>query len=135
MFATVESRRVVPARARIGGTIAALAVKEGDHVEHGQVIATVGDEKLALQMKSLDAQIAGLEAQLAQAQTDLDARRGRCSTRAPSPQDPLDQARTAFNVATNAMRARIAERARDRSSSSPKATCWRRPPAACCTVP
>ena len=37
----------------------------------GQVVATVGDEKLALQMKSLDAQIAGLEAQLAQAQADL----------------------------------------------------------------
>ena len=71
VFATVESRRVVPARARIGGTVAELAVKEGDHVELGQVVATVGDEKLALQMKSLDAQIAGLEAQLAQAQTDL----------------------------------------------------------------
>jgi len=60
VFATVESRRVVPGRTRIGGTIAALAIKEGDRVELGQVIATVGDEKLALQMKSLDAQIAGL---------------------------------------------------------------------------
>ena len=47
------------------------AVKEGDAVKQGQVVATVGDEKLALQMKSLDAQIAGLEAQVAQAQTDL----------------------------------------------------------------
>ena len=71
VFATVESRRVVPARARIGGTVAELAVKEGDHVELGQVVAAVGDEKIALQMKSLDAQIAGLQAQLAQAQTDL----------------------------------------------------------------
>src|SRR5690242_674999 len=53
VFATVESRRVVPGRTRIGGTIAALAVKEGDHVELGEVIASVGDEKLALQMKSL----------------------------------------------------------------------------------
>ena len=71
VFATVESRRVVPGRSRIGGTVAAIAVKEGDHVDLGQVIATVGDDKLALQMKSLDAQIAGLEAQVAQAQTDL----------------------------------------------------------------
>ena len=75
VFATVESRRVVPARTRIGGTVAALAVKEGDHVELGQVIATVGDEKLALQMKSLDAQIAGLEAQLSQ--TQIGSRPGR----------------------------------------------------------
>lgn len=71
VFATVESRRVVPGRSRIGGTVAAITVKEGDHVDLGQVIATVGDDKLALQMKSLDAQIAGLEAQVAQAQIDL----------------------------------------------------------------
>ena len=64
VFATVESRRVVPGRSRIGGTVAAIAVKEGDHVDLGQVIATVGDDKLALQMKSLDAQIAGLLAEL-----------------------------------------------------------------------
>jgi multidrug efflux pump subunit AcrA (membrane-fusion protein) len=71
VFATVESRRVVPARARIGGTVAELTVREGDHVELGQLLAAVGDEKIALQMKSLDAQIAGLEARLAQARTDL----------------------------------------------------------------
>jgi multidrug efflux pump subunit AcrA (membrane-fusion protein) len=50
VFATIESRRVVPGRSRIGGTVAAIAVKEGDHVDLGQVIATVGDDKLALQM-------------------------------------------------------------------------------------
>src|ERR1700693_4256353 len=71
VFATVESANVVPARTRIGGTVVELAVKEGDAVTQGQVIATIGDEKLALQMKSLDAQIAGLEAQFAQAQADL----------------------------------------------------------------
>src|SRR5471032_1158751 len=68
VFATVESTNVVPARARIGGTVVNLAVKEGDGVKQGQILATVGDEKLALQMKSLDAQIAGLESQLAQTQ-------------------------------------------------------------------
>jgi len=68
VFATVESRNVEPARARIGGTVVALAVKQGDEVTEGQVVATVADEKLLLQIKSLDAQIAGLEAQLAQAE-------------------------------------------------------------------
>lgn len=109
VFATIESRRVVPGRSRIGGTVAALAVKEGDHVELGQVIATVGDEKLALQMKSLDAQIAGLEAQLAQAQSDL-ARSEDLFGKGTIPRTRLDEARTAFNVAGNAMRARAAER-------------------------
>lgn len=109
VFATIESRRVVPGRSRIGGTVAAIAVKEGDHVDLGQVIATVGDDKLALQMKSLDAQIAGLEAQLAQAQIDL-ARVEDLFQKAIAPKTRLDEARTAANVASNAMRARTAER-------------------------
>jgi RND family efflux transporter MFP subunit len=109
VFATVESRRIVPARARIGGTMAELAVKEGDHVELGQVVATVGDEKLALQLKSLDAQIAGLEAQLSQAQTDL-IRAEDLFGKGTIPRTRLDEARTAFNVANNALKARVAER-------------------------
>jgi len=109
VFATVESANVVPARARIGGTVAELAVKEGDAVKQGQMIATVGDEKLALQMKSLDAQIAGLEAQVAQAQTDL-TRDEDLFARGTIPKTTLDQARTAFNVAANALKSRTAER-------------------------
>ncbi len=71
VFATVESADIVPARARIGGTVVDLTVKEGDAVKEGQVVSTVVDEKMALQMKSLDAQIAGLEAQFGQAKIDL----------------------------------------------------------------
>jgi RND family efflux transporter MFP subunit len=109
VFATVESASVVPARARIGGTVATLNVKEGDHVDSGQIVATVGDEKLALQMRSLDAQIAGLEAQLAQTQTDLTRAEGLFE-RGTVPRTRLDEARTAFNVASNAHKARVAER-------------------------
>lgn len=109
VFATVESANIVPARARIGGTVAELSVKEGDEVKEGQVVATVGDEKLVLQLKSLDAQIAGLEAQLAQTQTDLDRAQDLFS-KGTIPKARFDQAQTAFNVASNAHRARIAER-------------------------
>ena len=109
VFATVESANVVPARARIGGTVAELHVKEGDEVKQGQVVATVGDEKLVLQLKSLDAQIAGLQAQLAQTQTDL-ARAEDLFSKGTVPKTRLDEAHTAFNVANNAQRARIAER-------------------------
>src|SRR5258708_4217786 len=109
VFATVESASVEPARARIGGTVAALAVREGDRVEQGQIVATVGDEKIALQLKSLDSQIAGLEAQLAQAQTDL-SRAEDLFAKGVIPKTRLDETRTAFNVATNAHRSRIAER-------------------------
>src|SRR3974377_1922969 len=66
VFATVESANIVPARARIGGTVAELAVQIGDAVKQGQVVATIADEKLLLPIKSRDSQIAGLEAQFAQ---------------------------------------------------------------------
>lgn len=109
VFATVEAPKPVPARVRTGGTVAQLAIKEGDEVTAGQVIATVGDEKLALQLNALDAQIAGLEAQLAQAKIDL-SRAESLLERGTTPKARVDEARTALNVAENAHRARIAER-------------------------
>jgi RND family efflux transporter MFP subunit len=109
VFATVESSIVVPARARIGGTVVSLAVKEGDPVKQGQVVATIGDEKLALQMKSLDAQIAGLEAQFAQSQSDL-VRAQDLFTRGTVSKTRVDEVQTAFNVVSNSLKARIAER-------------------------
>ncbi len=110
VFATVESPNVVPARARIGGTVATLSVRQGDSVTQGQVIAVVGDEKLLLQINSLDAQIAGLQSQLAQAQTDL-ARAETLFRQGVGPRTTMDQARTAVDIATAALRARNAERA------------------------
>jgi RND family efflux transporter MFP subunit len=110
VFATVESVNVVPARARIGGTIAELTVRQGDRVERGQVIGTVGDEKLVLQLRSLDAQIAGLKAQLAQAQIDLE-RAQRIFKTGAIPKSQLDQAQTNVDVASNSLKAQTGQRA------------------------
>jgi RND family efflux transporter MFP subunit len=110
VFATVESISVVPARGRIGGTIVALSVREGDAVIRGQSIASIGDDKLALQMRALDAQIEALQAQANQAQTDFNRIEG-LADRGTLPRVKLDEARTALNVAENSLRARSAERA------------------------
>ncbi|KPF89644.1 hypothetical protein IP86_27010 [Rhodopseudomonas sp. AAP120] len=110
VFATVESISVVPARARIGGTVVALKVREGDSVSRGQEIATIGDDKLTLQMNSLDAQIQALQAQAGQAQIDYDRTSGLVE-RGTLPRTKLDEARTALNVADNNLRAKTAERA------------------------
>src|SRR6516164_4659088 len=110
VFATVESISVVPARSRIGGTVAELHVREGDAVTRGQAIAVVGDEKLLLQMKSLDAQIEALQAQANQAQIDFTRTEGLVE-RGTLPRVKLDEARTTLNVAENSLRAKIAERA------------------------
>jgi RND family efflux transporter MFP subunit len=109
VFATVESREVVPARVRTGGTIVSLSVKEGDWVKAGQVVATIGDEKLSLQRTALDAQIAGLKAQLQQAQTDL-TRATTLVGRGIMSKAQFDAAATAANVAANTLKSRIAER-------------------------
>ncbi|WP_395018713.1 efflux RND transporter periplasmic adaptor subunit [Dongia sp.] len=110
VFATVESVNVVPARARIGGTIAELTVKQGDRVERGQVIGSVGDEKLVLQLRALDAQIAGLKAQLAQAQIDFE-RAQRIYKTGAIPKQQLDQAQTNVDVASNSLKAQTGQRA------------------------
>jgi RND family efflux transporter MFP subunit len=109
VFATVESISVVPARSRIGGTVTELHVREGDALTRGQALAVVGDDKLVLQMKSLDAQMQALQAQADQAQTDYDRIEGLVE-RGTLPRTRLDEARTALNVAQNMLRARTAER-------------------------
>lgn len=110
VFATVESISVVPARGRIGGTVAQLKVREGDRVTAGQAIASIGDDRLVLQMKSLDAQIEALQAQANQAQLDFTRTEGLVE-RGILPRVKLDEQRTALNVAENGLRAKTAERA------------------------
>jgi RND family efflux transporter MFP subunit len=110
VFATVESPNVVPARTRIGGTLASLSVRQGDVVKQGQVIAVVGDDKLLLQIGSLDAQIAGLQSEAAQAQVDL-TRAETLFRQGAGARVTLEQARTKLDVATSALRARTSERA------------------------
>lgn len=110
VFATVESISVVPARSRIGGTVAQLNVREGDAVTRGQTVAIVGDDKLALQMKSLEAQMQALQAQADQAQIDFDRTQGLVE-RGTLARVKLDEARTTLNVAQNSLRAKTAERA------------------------
>jgi RND family efflux transporter MFP subunit len=110
VFATVESPNVVPARARIGGTVVALAVRDGDAVTPGQAIAVIGDDKLALSIGALDARIAGLKSQLAQAENDF-RRADTLFRQGAGTRLALDQARTALDVAGSTLNARGAERA------------------------
>lgn len=98
VIATVEPVHQLMARARIGGTIAALSIKEGDDVTAGETIAQVTDTKLALQMQALDSRIASQKATRDQARTDLD-RIAELARRGVSTPKQLDQARTDLDVA------------------------------------
>jgi membrane fusion protein, multidrug efflux system len=98
VIATVEPVHQLVARARIGGTIASLTVKEGDTVAADAEIAAVTDEKLALQMQALDSRIASQRSQRDQAKMDFD-RISELAKRGVSTQTQLDQAKTNLDVA------------------------------------
>ncbi|MBS0241405.1 MAG: efflux RND transporter periplasmic adaptor subunit [Proteobacteria bacterium] len=109
VLATVRSKKVVDARVRTPGTIVSLRVTEGVHVEPGQVLGVVADPKLALRIKASDAQIAAIGSRLATARADFE-RQTDLLKRGAAPQSRLDQAKTAFDVATNDLASAQAER-------------------------
>lgn len=109
VFATVESADTQAARARIGGTVADLSVDEGDTVTDGQQIATIGDPKLLLTLKSLEARLQSLRAERAQTADDL-ARAEQLFRQGVIPKTRLDQTRTAMQVIDRNLAAQSAER-------------------------
>lgn len=68
--AVLTSRDVGDARARIGGTLTRLLVREGDEVRRGQVVAIVSDQRLALEAQAGAAGVVAAEATAARARAD-----------------------------------------------------------------
>lgn len=104
VVATVEPARQIVARARIGGTIAALKAREGDVVAAETEIATVADQKIALQIQALNQRIRSQQAQRNQAKIDFE-RVQELQRRGVSSQAQLDQARTALDIAERTLAA------------------------------
>lgn len=69
--ATLTTRDMAEARARIPGVLISLGVKAGDVVRQGQVIARVKDDRLILQTGAFDAQVAAAAAEASRAEADL----------------------------------------------------------------
>jgi len=109
VVATVEPAHQLVARARIGGTIASLTIKEGDTVAAGAQIALVTDQKLALQMQALDSRIGSQQSRRDQAKVDFD-RVAELLKRGVSTQTQLDQAKTNLDVADRTLAAMQADR-------------------------
>ncbi|HEX7074315.1 MAG TPA: efflux RND transporter periplasmic adaptor subunit [Hyphomicrobiaceae bacterium] len=109
VFGQVESRRIVPARARIGGSIRAIKVSEGNEVKEGETIAIVVDDKLALEMSAANAKIEALNSQLENARIELD-RAQQLLARGTATQARVDQAKMQFDVVANQLAAAQAEK-------------------------
>jgi RND family efflux transporter MFP subunit len=110
VFGRIESRFVIPARSRIGGTLVELSVTEGSAVEAGQVVARVVDEKLALQTAAADARIRALRSELENARAEYD-RTLALQARGATTQQRIDQTRTQVDVLGNQIAQAEAERA------------------------
>jgi RND family efflux transporter MFP subunit len=109
VFAQVQSREVIAARARLGGTIVSLAVEEGSAVKAGDVLAVVVDDKLALQLGAVDAKSKALQAELDNAKTEL-ARATKLVKTGVAPKNRVDQFQTQVDVLTNQIVAVASER-------------------------
>jgi RND family efflux transporter MFP subunit len=110
VYGRVEARDSVPARARLGGTIIALNVTEGDTVKAGDVLAVVKDDKIDFQIAATNAQLSGLQASLANAQSEL-TRGEQLLKSGVTTTQRLDQLRTQVDVIANQIGATEAQRA------------------------
>jgi membrane fusion protein, multidrug efflux system len=109
VFGQVEARDTVPARARIGGTVVALDVTEGDRVETGQRLAMIEDTKLEFQIDAVDARLDSLRSQLEAARVDL-TRGEQLLERGVIASQRVDQLQTAVTVLEGQISSLEAER-------------------------
>ena len=109
VIATVEPVRQLVARARIGGTITSLTVKEGSWVNANDHIALVADQKLLLQMQALQSRIQAQQANRDQAQINFD-RVQKLRAANVSSQAQVDQAKTSLDVAQRTLQALFSDR-------------------------
>lgn len=109
VYGRIETRDVIPARSRIGGTLSRLGVTEGDAVAAGQSIATVIDDKLALQLRAAEARIRALTSEQTNARAELE-RALTLLARGSSTQQRVDQLSTQLDVFRNQIAAAEADR-------------------------
>jgi multidrug efflux system membrane fusion protein len=109
VIATVEPVHELLARARIGGTIATLAVREGDAVTAGDRVAVVADPKLLLQIQALQSRIQAQQAERDQAQIDF-GRAQQLRGSGTVSQAQFDQTRTRLDVAERTLQALRSDR-------------------------
>lgn len=108
--AIVTTRDMGEARARIGGTLTKLAVREGDTVRKGQLIGVVTDQRLTFETGAYEAQASAAAAEAARAKADL-ARYRTLYEKGFYSKAGLDQAQAASQAADGQLAAVRAQRA------------------------
>lgn len=109
VFGQVETRDRVPARARIGGTVATLSITEGDEVKAGETLAMIEDAKLGYELDALDARLDALRSRQETARSDL-ARGEKLFERGVITNQRLEELQTAVSVLEGEISGAKAER-------------------------
>lgn len=107
--AVLTNRDVGAARARIGGTLTKLLVREGDVVKKGQLVAVVVDERRIIEVNAAAAEAAAAEARAQQAIADF-KRVQELFDKGVYAQARLDAARAEAHSAEAQLRAARAQR-------------------------
>lgn len=106
----IEARDVIPARPRIGGMLVRLSVSEGDRIVEGHSIATVIDDKFALQLRAAEARTRALGSEQGNIQSEYERARTLLE-RGAGTQQRVDALRTQLDVIRNQMSAAEADKA------------------------
>ncbi|MDK3017216.1 efflux RND transporter periplasmic adaptor subunit [Pseudodonghicola flavimaris] len=109
VFGRIEARDQIDARSRLGGTLVSIDVTEGSDVTEGQVIATIHDPKLALQLEAAQGNIDALRSQLDNARTEL-TRGENLQERGVITSQQLDSLRTNVSVLENQIAAAVGDK-------------------------
>jgi RND family efflux transporter MFP subunit len=99
---------MVPARARLGGTLETLDVTEGDTVEAGQVVGRVADVSLQFQLEANQSRLEALQSQLTNARAEL-SRGEELLERSVTTVQRIDALRTQVEVLQNEIAATEAQ--------------------------
>ncbi len=108
--AVLTNRDVGDARARIGGKLSRVLVREGDVVKPGQVVAVISDERVQLEAQASAASVAVAEAAAERARSDL-ARSERLFEGSAISVSAIETARTQAKAAEAQLRAARAQAA------------------------
>ncbi|MEZ5938977.1 MAG: efflux RND transporter periplasmic adaptor subunit [Hyphomonadaceae bacterium] len=108
--AVTTNRDVGDARARIGGKLSRLLVRDGDQVKRGEVVAVITDERIEAELRAAQAAVAAAQANADRAAQDLERAEKLFTAQAIS-RSAIDSARADASSATANLKAAQAQAA------------------------
>lgn len=108
--AIMTNRDVGDARARIGGTLTRLLVREGANVEKGELVAVIGDDRIDAEARAASAAVTAAAAAAERTRSDLERAERLFAAQAISRAE-IERARTEASAADAQLRAARAQAA------------------------